>query len=75
MSMKKIDGQLQEKVMGEANAQATDYMYYSKLLQKPFGSLKELQEAIDYMQYCQEKTVINKRKIDNIWEEYWYKWN
>lgn len=45
MPMKKIDGQLHEKLVGEANTQATDYMYYSKLLQKPFNSLKELQEA------------------------------
>lgn len=28
--------------------------------------LKELQEAIDYMEYCKEETVINKRKIDDI---------
>lgn len=46
MPMKKINEQKQEeKVMGEASAQAVDYMYYSKLLQKPFGSLEELQEA------------------------------
>lgn len=31
--------------------------------------LKGLQEAIDYMLYCQEKIVINKRKIDNIISE------
>ena len=45
MSMKKINEQLQEKVMGESNAQATDFMYYSKLLQKPFADLDELRAA------------------------------
>ena len=46
MPMKKINEEKQEeKVTGEIVAQAADYMYYSKLLQKPFNSLSELQEA------------------------------
>ena len=45
MPMKKINEQTQEKVMGESNAQATDYMYYSRLLQKPFADLDELRAA------------------------------
>lgn len=45
MPMKKINGQLQEKLMGEANTQAADFMYYSKLLQKPFADLDELRAA------------------------------
>lgn len=44
--MKKINEQAQQgKVMGEANAQAADFMYYSKLLQKPFEDLDELRAA------------------------------
>ena len=44
--MKKINEQAQQgKVMGEANAQAADFMYYSKLLQKPFADLDELRAA------------------------------
>lgn len=44
--MKKINEQTQQKkVMGEANAQAADFMYYSKLLQKPFEDLDELRAA------------------------------
>ena len=45
MPMKKINEQTQEKVMGESNAQAADYMYYSRLLQKPFADLDELRAA------------------------------
>ncbi len=45
MPMKKINEQTQEKVMGETNAQAADYMYYSRLLQKPFADLDELRAA------------------------------
>ena len=45
MPMKKINEQTQEKVIGESNAQATDYMYYSRLLQKPFADLDELRAA------------------------------
>lgn len=45
MPMKKINEQPQEKVMGESNAQAADYMYYSRLLQKPFADLDELRAA------------------------------
>lgn len=45
MPMKKINEQTQEKVMGEANAQSVDYMYYSRLLQKPFADLDELRAA------------------------------
>ncbi len=43
MPMKKINEQ--ERVMGESNAQAADFMYYSKLLQKPFADLDELRAA------------------------------
>jgi alpha-mannosidase len=44
--MKKINEQKpQENVMREANAQAEDFMYYSKLLQKPFADLDELRAA------------------------------
>ena len=44
--MKKINEQTQQgKEMGEANAQAADFMYYSKLLQKPFADLDELRAA------------------------------
>ena len=44
--MKKINEQTQQKkVMGEANAQAADFMYYSKLLEKPFEDLDELRAA------------------------------
>ena len=43
MAIKKINEQ--EKVMGEANAQAADFMYYSLLLQKPFTDLDELRAA------------------------------
>lgn len=43
MAMKKI--QTEEKTMNEASAQAVDFMYYSRLLQKPFGSLEELRAA------------------------------
>ena len=31
--------------------------------------LKGLQEAVDYILYCNEAAVINKRKIDNIISE------
>lgn len=31
--------------------------------------LKDLQEAIDYMPYCKETIVINKRRIDNVISE------
>lgn len=44
--MKKINEQKpQENVMGESNAQAADFMYYSRLLQKPFADLDELRAA------------------------------
>ena len=45
MMKKIIEQKPQEKVMGEANAQAADFMYYSKLLQKPFEDLDELRAA------------------------------
>lgn len=44
--IKRVNEQKQEeRVVGEARSQAADYMYYSKLLQKPFGTLEELQKA------------------------------
>lgn len=45
MPIKKVNEQRQEKVMGESNAQVADFMYYSRLLQKPFADLDELRAA------------------------------
>ena len=72
MPMKKINEQKQERVMGEANEQMADFMYYSRLLQKPFGTLEELQEAefeIRKQQEEKQKAIDAKKEAAKLVEE------